>query len=248
MSLLIINADDFGYSAGINYGIIHSYQRGILSSTTMMANMPGFEEGVKLAKENTGLGIGVHLTLTCGSPLRDDVFSLVEDNGQFHHISFYEKKFEINLDDLYKEWKEQIERIIRSGIDPTHLDSHHHVNNITPITEVFTQLAEEYSLPVRNNFDVPDHIKKTTRFNTSFESLIAMKEIWKPMEIKNLIQECKTFETVEIMCHPGYIDNVLLNNSSLRESRAIMVAELQREDYGKTLEEENIQLGTYADL
>lgn len=248
MSLLIINADDFGYSTGINYGIIHSYQRGILSSTTMLANMPGFEEGVKLVEENPDLGIGIHLALTCGSPLRDDVPSLVENNGELHNLSFYEKDFEIDLDELYREWKEQIEKIINSGIEPTHIDSHHHVNAIEPITEVFVRLANEYKLPVRNNFTVPDEIKTTKRFNTTFDLISMVKELWKPMELRNIIQECKTFGTVEAMCHPGYVDNVLLNNSSLRDSRAVTVSELQRSDYAKILEENEVQLGTYADL
>lgn len=248
MSLLIINADDFGYSTGVNYGIIHAYQRGILSSTTMMANMPGFDEGVKLAEENPNLGIGIHLALTCGSSLRSDVPSLVEDNGEFHNLSFYEKDFVIDTDELYKEWKEQIEKIISSGIEPTHIDSHHHVNTIEPMTEVFIRLANEYNLPVRNNFKVPDDIKTTQRFNTTFDLISLVKELWKPMELRNIIQECKVFETVEAMCHPGYVDNTLLNNSSLRNSRAITVSELQRSDYAETLEENGIQLGTYADL
>lgn len=248
MSLLIINADDFGYSTGINYGIIHSYQQGILSSTTMLANMSGFEEGIKLAKENPDLGIGIHLALTIGSPLRNDVPSLVEKNGKFHKLSFYEKDFEIDSDELYKEWKEQIEKVINSGIIPTHMDSHHHVNGIDLITTIFNQLAKEYNFPVRNNYHVPKDIKTTKRFNTSLDRISSIKELWKPMEIKNIIQECKTFETVEAMCHPGYVDNVLLNNSSLRDSRAVTVSELQRSDYAEILEENGIQLGTYADL
>lgn len=248
MNKLIINADDFGYSSGVNYGIIHAHQRGILTSTTIMANMPGFDEAVSLAKENTDLGIGVHLTLTCWKPLRNDVSSIVDENGDFHRLSFYENDFTVDFDDLYKEWDDQISKVIQSGINPTHLDAHHHVNSISPITEVFVKLAKKYDLPVRNNFIVPDSIKTTNRFNTTFDLLGTIKEIWKPMEIKNIIQECKTFGTVEAMCHPGYVDNVLLTNSSLRDNRAIMVAELQRNDYEMILAENNIQLGTYSDL
>lgn len=248
MSLLIINADDFGYSTGVNYGIIHSYQQGILTSTTMITTMPGFEEGVKLAEENPGLGIGVHLSLTCGKPLREDVPSLIQSNGQFHQLSFYEEDFKIDLDELYKEWKEQIERVVKRGIKPTHLDSHHHVNSLSPITEVFIQLAKEYDLPVRNNFDVPTDILTTKRFNTSFDLIGMTKEIWKPMELKNIVQECQMFGEVEAMCHPGYVDQVLLANSSLRDGRAVTVAELSRSDYANILKENDIQLGTYSDL
>lgn len=248
MSLLIINADDFGYSTGINYGIIHAFQRGILSSTTMMANMPGFDEGVILAKENPELGIGVHLTLTCGRSIRSDAKSLVDENGYFHPLSFYERKFEIDLNELYKEWKEQIEKLIHNGIEPTHLDSHHHVNTLPFITDVFNQLAREYNFPVRNNYAVPDDIITTNRFNTSFDNIGKIKEIWKSMEIRNIVDDCKTYQTVEAMCHPGYVDNTLIESSSLREYRAVMVAELQKKAYVELLDINDISLGTYRDL
>lgn len=64
MGKVIFDSDDFGYSHGVNYGIMDAYQRGILTSTTLMANMPGFEHAVKLRKEMPRLGVGVHLTLT----------------------------------------------------------------------------------------------------------------------------------------------------------------------------------------
>lgn len=248
MGLLIINADDFGYSSGINYGIIHSYQKGILSSTTMLANMPGFAEGVELAKENPGLGIGVHLTLTCGRPLRSDVNSLVDSDGNFKKLAFYEQSFQINLNELYKEWKQQIETIIHNGIQPTHLDSHHHVNSLPLISDVFVRLAREYDLPVRNNFQVPDDLVTTKRFTSTIDSIGHVKEIWKAMEFRNVLQDCKAFGTVEAMCHPGYVDHTLIKTSSLREYRTVMVTELQRDDYAEKLKNNNVTLGTYRDL
>ncbi|MEG0276419.1 MAG: ChbG/HpnK family deacetylase, partial [Coprobacillus sp.] len=69
MVKIINNADDFGYSNAINYGIIDCYLNGMLTSTTLMPAMPGFDHAVALAKQNPGLGIGVHLTLTCGRPV-----------------------------------------------------------------------------------------------------------------------------------------------------------------------------------
>lgn len=66
MKKVIINADDFGYSAAVNAGIIKAYQDGVLTSTTLMANMSGRDGAIQLAKENQGLGVGGHLVLTCG--------------------------------------------------------------------------------------------------------------------------------------------------------------------------------------
>ena len=80
---LIINADDFGYSKGVNYGIIDAYKNGIVRSTTIMAGMPGFDHAVELAKENKELGVGVHLTLTSYKPVLDSHKTIVNEHGYF---------------------------------------------------------------------------------------------------------------------------------------------------------------------
>lgn len=247
MDLLIINADDFGYSEGINFGIVSAHKKGILTSTTMLANMPGFDHGVNLAQSCPELGVGVHLTLTCGKPLLNDVPSIT-DNNSFHPLSFYEEDFSINTEDVYREWKAQIEKILQAGIKPTHLDSHHHVNSFIPIKEVFVELAQEYNLPVRNNFEAESNLKTTNRFSLDFDQLADEKEVWKPLTIKNLIQDCKTYHSVECMCHPGFIDQVVLANSGLRNLRARTCNELQKEEYKKIFEENNIKLGNYRDI
>ena len=79
MKKVIINADDFGYSSAVNLGIITSHKKGILTSTTLMANMSGCDEAIMLAKENPNLGVGCHLVLTCGKPLTKGA-SLINEN------------------------------------------------------------------------------------------------------------------------------------------------------------------------
>ncbi|WP_145838534.1 ChbG/HpnK family deacetylase, partial [Bacillus paralicheniformis] len=69
MKSLIINADDFGFSRGVNLGIIEAFQHGVLTSTTLMVNMQEAEHAVELARQNRELGVGVHLTLTAGRPI-----------------------------------------------------------------------------------------------------------------------------------------------------------------------------------
>lgn len=129
MSKLIINADDFGFSKSVNYGIIDSYREGILTSTTLMANTPAFEHAVELAKENPGLGVGVHLVLTFSKPLIKNARTIVDKNGNFYKAFVYgTEKIEIDEQELYNEWDEQIQKVIESGIKPTHLDAHQHSN------------------------------------------------------------------------------------------------------------------------
>ena len=81
---LIINADDFGFSKSINNGIIDAYKEGLISSTTIMINMPYTCDAISKWKENSLLGIGLHINLTQGSPISDDVKSLVDENNAFH--------------------------------------------------------------------------------------------------------------------------------------------------------------------
>ena len=206
MKKLIINADDFGYSRAINFGIIDCFQHGVLSSATLMTNMPGAEHAAGLAKENSGLGVGVHLVLTCGEPILKKHKTIVDVQGRFRRLSFYESAFNVDLDEIYDEWKAQIERFKSFGINPTHLDSHHHINTYKGIRDVFCQLAEEYNLPVRNNMGLPDHLCHPNRFEYYVENVLKDEA-----SIANAFQAA---DSVEVMCHPGYLDKAVVEGSS----------------------------------
>lgn len=112
MNKLIINTDDLGYCKGVNYGIIEAYKDGILTSTTMMANMPGFDHAVELHKQHPSLGIGVHLTLTTGKPILKQLKTIVDAEGNFRNQSYYKSSFIIDQQEIYDEWKAQIEKIL----------------------------------------------------------------------------------------------------------------------------------------
>ena len=83
MGQVIINADDFGLTNGVNYGIIDSFLYGITTSTTLLANGAAFDHAVELASDHPELEIGVHLNLTLGKPLLPDSVS-ISANGRFH--------------------------------------------------------------------------------------------------------------------------------------------------------------------
>lgn len=83
--VLILNADDFGLSPSVNRGIVEAYHAGVITSTTLMANMPGFDEAVQIAKAEPGLGVGLHFNLSYGRPLSEPrkVSSLVDPTGAY---------------------------------------------------------------------------------------------------------------------------------------------------------------------
>ena len=83
MRKLIVNADDFGFSEAVNHGILKAMEDGIVTSTSIMANMPGFAHAAALYHEHPDMAVGVHLNLTCYRPLLSTHKTLVTETGYF---------------------------------------------------------------------------------------------------------------------------------------------------------------------
>ena len=105
MKRMIVNADDFGFSEAVNHGILKAMQEGIVTSTSIMANMPGFAHAVQLYHEHPDMAVGVHLNLTCYRPLLSTHQTLVTETGYFHKqddVAGYSES------EMYEELKAQI--------------------------------------------------------------------------------------------------------------------------------------------
>src|SRR5262245_38433323 len=152
---LIVNADDYGMAAGVSAGIRDSHKRGIVTSTTTMMNMPDAEDALRRAVvECPQLGLGVHLVLTCASPLlpASQVASLIDEQQQFYgEASFIAHVTSVDPEEVKAEWRTQIDRFVSIvGHAPDHLDSHHHVSYFTPeLFKVMLELAQEYGCTIR---------------------------------------------------------------------------------------------------
>jgi hypothetical protein len=208
---LIINADDFGLSKGVNHGIIDSYLYGVVNSTTMMMNMAGTGHAIQLAKNNPGLRVGIHLVLTNGKPIVPDVPTLIGDNGYFKSLAAFNNGSELSLTEVEREWTAQIERFIASGIAPTHFDSHHHVHTLKELEPVVKKLANKYRLPVRRNGWIGiDGVEPYTDLSLFDFYGEGVTEDY----FSTLSTRISDGTTVEIMCHPAYVDHTLINCSS----------------------------------
>ncbi|MHB9037994.1 MAG: carbohydrate deacetylase [Armatimonadota bacterium] len=146
---LVVNADDFGLSEGINRGIESAFQQGILRSASIMPNGAAFDDAVHVAVRNPGLGVGIHLSLvdeSCIAP-PDDLRGLVDACGRFpaSYTSFAKgyclRRF--GLREVQLEVKAQIAKVLGAGVMPTHIDSHQHVHLLPGIFDVV--LAEARS-------------------------------------------------------------------------------------------------------
>ena len=152
MKNLIVNADDLGWTAGVNRGILEAFHHGIVTSTSLLANGAAFDEGVEAARTAPGLGIGVHLNLTDGPPVadRESVASLLNEHGEFagspESLLLRRTRRGLLLQEVESEWDAQIQKIRAAGIAPTHLDGHKHVHMLPGLFEIALKLAKKHEI------------------------------------------------------------------------------------------------------
>jgi predicted glycoside hydrolase/deacetylase ChbG (UPF0249 family) len=133
---LIVNADDFGLTTGVNRGIVETHSGGIVTSTTLMANSAAFDDAVQLAQSNPLLSVGCHLVLVDGTPLlnADRVASLINpaDPGRFRqNISGFALRAltgRLDAHEIEAEATAQIRKLQSAGIQVSHIDSHKHTH------------------------------------------------------------------------------------------------------------------------
>ncbi|HEX5082638.1 MAG TPA: ChbG/HpnK family deacetylase [Blastocatellia bacterium] len=149
---LIVNADDFGLTAGVNRAIIEGHTRGAITSATLMANMPAFDAAVRLAREHPSLGVGLHINITQGRPVAEvsRVGSLVNDSGEFWGTSGAILKQmltgKLKIEEVVVELRAQIEKALNAGLRLTHVDSHKHTHALPQICEAIISTIKEYGI------------------------------------------------------------------------------------------------------
>nr|WP_263327683.1 chitin disaccharide deacetylase [Neobacillus sp. Marseille-Q6967] len=216
MIKLIVNADDFGYSRAINFGVIDAHKYGILNSATLMTNMPGAEHAFELAKDNPNLQVGIHLVLTCGRPLLSDVPSLVDEKGNFRRLNDFLENRDFNVEEVEREWNAQIEKFLASGVKLTHFDSHHHAHTLPELLPVVQRLSAKYDLPVRRAAE--QAVEGVPAFSDVF-LFDFYGETATPEYFDGLASRVPDGSVVEIMTHPGYLDSEVLRGSSYNTDR-----------------------------
>lgn len=230
---LVVNGDDFGLTKGVTYGILEAHEKGILTSTTALTNSKWFSFAMDEAKKYPSLGIGVHLNLTIGKPLTK-ASSLIDPNT----VMFYRRpeklfSYEVDYDEIYHEWKAQIERFIEvSGRYPDHLDSHHFVTDYNEYTkEILNRLCREYNLPAR--------MDGSFFFTRGFYGPTVTRKDLIQILRENLSRD------VEIMVHPGWCDLELYHKSSYSLKRVEEMDVLCSDAIKEFIKNHNIELVHY---
>ena len=222
MKRLIVNADDFGRTPGVNAGVLEAHARGIVTSATAMVLEQGAARGVREAAERApGMSLGLHFVLTGGGPPATGAPEIptLAPGGRFPRTAA-ELPAKIPAEEIRRELDAQIGIFqALSGKSPTHLDSHHHVALHPSVAPVFGAVARERALAARASSEEVRRglrdagVRTPDRFVDGFFGEAARFETL--AEILDGLAD----GTTELMCHPGRADDVLRSSSTYVDER-----------------------------
>jgi predicted glycoside hydrolase/deacetylase ChbG (UPF0249 family) len=226
--VLIVNADDFGLTPGVSDGILAAHRHGIVTSTTVLVN--GAIRPVDIdAALGSGIGIGLHINLTLGSPITGAP-SLVDSSGRFirdaRQAAARAKTREIRAE--IEAQLARFETLFRRP--PTHLDTHHHIGLLSPVREVMLSWAARLRVPVRSQNAAARQAARSAGLATPdhFFGESGPGAYWTPPRAVAHLKRLPTGVS-EFMTHPGYCDK-----------------ELSYSRYGRQRETELVGLGAEA--
>ncbi len=239
MKKIIINVDDFGMTEGINQAVFDLHQAGIVKSTTALVNSPYFQQGINTSKQFPQLAIGIHLTIDLFTA---EIFhpSLCENNNNFHRAKTHSLTRSLDSAVIYNEWKAQIEKFISiTGQKPSHIDSHHHAHILNHDAKIAVKkLGSEYNLPIRELKTDSYNARCSGEFYDQGVTLDNLQKI-----ITDLQAEDCTYR--EIMCHPAYVDQDLIDCSSYCQMRAVELEVLSSNEFKQFLANSQITTSNF---
>jgi predicted glycoside hydrolase/deacetylase ChbG (UPF0249 family) len=230
--LLLVNADDFGFSGDVNAGIIEAFERGIVRSTTLMASGAAFDDAVRLARAHPGLDVGCHLTLVEAPGLPDGLPGLL-------------RAVALRRIPIHQELAGQVRRILDAGIRLTHLDTHKHTHLLPPVLAAVCRIAQEFGIPwVRRPVLFRARGCRTTDHFAGY----ALTGRLDTAALLRVIRKLRPGLT-EFMCHPGrYGPELEAARTRLKDSRERELAALCAPEVREALQSAHVQLVSYREL
>lgn len=264
MKKLIVNADDFGFSEAYNYGVIHAFEHGVLTSASIMPNMDAAVHAAALAKMHPKLCISQHTNIVQGNCVADPatIPSIVRPDGSFYRSGEYKpdglaKKSGgtrvADKEDFKRETRAQLERLKELlGYYPVHIEGHSILSE--SIALALAEIAKEYGMhcmsfdsahqegfmDVWYPFDA-ESAKAMGDYNSnglSAEAVIGMLEHFKNTD----------HEICAIHCHPGYVDATIMDSSTLVLPRCRDVQALCDPRVAQWIKDNDIELIRYDDI
>jgi hopanoid biosynthesis associated protein HpnK len=164
---LIVNADDFGLTQGVNRAIVEAHSHGIVTSTTLMANGKAFDDASQSAISASRLSVGCHVVLVDGFPVLEERRTSSLSNIKFNDTRFYDSlsgfalrvaRGSIDPDEIEAEATAQIRKLQAAGIVVSHLDTHKHTHILPAVLRPLLRAARTCGVPAMRNPFGPVHV------------------------------------------------------------------------------------------
>jgi predicted glycoside hydrolase/deacetylase ChbG (UPF0249 family) len=227
---LIVNADDFGQSAGINRGIVAAHQQGIVTSASLMVRWPHAREAAEYARARGDVSIGLHV----------DLGEWFFDRGEWKAMyKVVDLKCESAVADELAKQIESFRALL--GQDPTHIDSHQHVHLQEPVKSILLAAAIKLGVPLRN---CESEISYCGGFYGQTAEGDSLPNVITVTNLKSILAELSDGIS-ELGCHPGFADDI---KTMYRGQRADEVAVLCDQRIKAAIAELGIELISFAEL
>ena len=270
MKYLITNADDFGWGIDVTRGIVDSFEKGVLTSSSVIISEID-RESLEVIKNIEGIGMGLHLNIATGVPLTQ---KWREKHGDFTHPTrpksvegYVQENWEAHFgkyseEDVFAEFEAQF-ALFKSllGKNPDHLDTHYNTSSVLPVFRAYMKIAHEHSLPVRHPVKYPSGQNKVSFKSKTSELIVVTEYLEKLRENDVLVADYFSPEYVNL--YEDYIDAVLSECSKVSDGQSLEISfhPGYREDWRrkqveiltdpklkKALREANVELINYYDL
>lgn len=266
MKKLIVNADDFGLTRSVTDGIIKGAQHGIIRSASFIVNTDAFEYSVEQVKAFPQIDIGIHIAWVGeDSPVAQNAASLVKDKNFYPNwksVIVNRVLKNIKLSDAEREARAQIEKLLKTGIHPSHIDSHQHLHLFPGFSEIIIRVAKDYRIPFVR---CPDVRKKRLfyihLFSKHLRKILLREGFPEPPEffgfecsssfsLEFLAEIAKKTPTdiAELMVHPGLEDEQLHNKYRWGYNWEKELDCILSEEAKKILNEHNVLLTSFKEL
>lgn len=230
MRTLIVNADDFGLSEGVNDGIVLAHEQGIVTSTTMMVRQPAAGAAGQYARSSATLAVGLHVDL--------GEWAFEDDEW----VAVYQW---VDLDDeraVRDEVQAQVARFVDLvGRKPTHVDSHQHVHSNDPVRTVVEEVAAQLGVPLRHH---TPGIRYEGGFYGQTDTGEPFADLVSVPHLRSLLQGLPAGVT-ELACHPAATADV---RTAYLHERLLELSTLCHPDVRAKIADESITLTSFAQL
>ena len=248
LTRLIVNADDYGRTDGINEGTLEAHASGVVTSATVMILEKAATRGIEEARRRApALALGLHFVLTGGGPPASDPGSLptVAPGGRFARNAEALSSV-LDPDEIRRELVAQIDLFEEAaGRPPSHLDSHHHSALHASVAPVFAEVAASRRLPVRASSSAARVALRARGLSTPDRMLDGFFDAGATADNLLAILAGLAPGTSELMCHPGHPDAELAAGSSYAAQREGEITALCDPRVRSLLAERGIELVTF---